>query len=183
MRTPCPTLLLPLLLVIGSTLAAQAPKPPEPVAMKPLAWIVGEWTGTGSMMTGPGTMSDASVHETATLHAGGHVLVLEGLGKAKVPGQAGETVVHNAFATIWYDADAKAYRMRAFRATGHAVDAGITVADKRIVWGFRDPRAGQIRFTVNLTDDGKWHEVGENSQDGTTWNRFFEMTLSRKAGS
>src|SRR5688500_19194937 len=52
----------------------------DPAEMKALDWLVGRWNGAGSVSRGPGGRMDAVVRESATRHAGGHVLVLEGLG-------------------------------------------------------------------------------------------------------
>jgi hypothetical protein len=35
------------------------------------------------------------------------------------------------------------------------------------------------RFTITLTPAGEWWEIGEFSRDGTTWTKFFEMTLKK----
>ena len=161
----------------AGSLAAQAPLASP---MRQLDWLVGEWHGNGNMMIGPGRQHDASVVEHAEVHAGGHALTLDGLGKA-LQGRD-SIVVHSAFAVIWHDAEAARFRIKAFRATGHTVDADITVGDGSIVWGFDDPRAGRVRFTVTRTPEGRWHEVGEASRDGTTWMKFFEMSLVRLGG-
>lgn len=157
-------------------LAAQASAPAT--AMQQLDWLVGEWTGMGTMATGPSQQHEGSIVERATRHAGGHAITLEGLGKA-AHASGDSIVVHNAFAVLWFDAEAKAFRMKAFRATGHTVDPEIAVSEGKIVWGFTDPRAGRIRFTVTHLPDGRWHEIGEMSRDGTTWMKFFEMNLTR----
>jgi len=167
------------LATVAAPLGAQAP---AATSMKQLDWIVGRWTGAGTMATGPGQRHNASVVETATLHAGGHVLVLQGLGKVKVEGKSEEMVVHDAFATIWHDSTG--FRMQTFRSNGEVLRPEISVADRKVVWGFQDPRAGRIRFTVTLTEDGEWHEVGDASRDnGANWMRFFEMKLRRAGGA
>ncbi len=162
---------------VTTPLAAQVAHAVEAAAMKPLQWLVGRWSGTGTMMTGPAERTEATAHETASTHAGGHVLMLEGLGTAE------SKVVHSAFAVIWYDAGAKTHRLRAFRFNGDRVDSDLAVTEKQLVWGFKDPRGANIRFTISHTDDGKWHEIGEYSADGATWHQFFDMTLARESGS
>jgi hypothetical protein len=159
-------------------LAAQASAPAT--AMAQLDWLMGEWNGMGTMAMGPGQQHEASIVERATRHAGGHAITLEGLGKAAAA-SGDSIVVHNAFAVLWHDTDTKTFRMKAFRATGHTVEPEIAVSDSSIVWGFTDPRAGRIRFTVTHLPDGRWHEIGEASRDGTTWMKFFEMNLTRAA--
>lgn len=90
--------------------------------------------------------------------------------------------VHDAFATIWWDADADRYRMRAHLANGQAVDAEPVVSADTLVWGFRHPHAGQIRYTITRTADGDWHEIGERSSDGrTNWMRIIKMRLTKSA--
>lgn len=164
--------------MISAPLFAQgAMRPVEATQMQPLEWLVGRWTGQGSFMTGPGQSHQADVKETASRHAGGHALMLEGLGTAD------GKVVHDAFAVIWYDAEKGTHRLRAFRANGHVLETELTASDGRIVWGFQQPEGGHIRFTIDRTDDGRWHEVGEYSGDGAAWHRFMEMTLTRERGS
>lgn len=50
------------------------------------------------------------------------------------------------------------------------------------MWGFEDPRAGRIRFTLDI-DEHEWHEVGARSVDGATWEPFLEMRLERVGGT
>ena len=41
---------------------------------------------------------------------------------------------------------------------------------------------GQIRYTIRLDQGRHWSEIGEMSPDGgTTWRKFFEMTLTKVA--
>ncbi|HKQ74813.1 MAG TPA: hypothetical protein VJ810_14060 [Blastocatellia bacterium] len=150
--------------------------------MRKLDFLIGAWEGESWIEFGAGQRRAAKVKESVQGKAGGSVLLIEGLGKAKTPGKDEEIVVHSAFATVWYDGRGKRFRMTAWRATGDAVDADITVGDKKLVWGFRDSRAGLIRFTITLDALGRWFEIGEISRDGTNWNKFFEMTLKRAEG-
>jgi hypothetical protein len=53
------------------------------------------------------------------------------------------------------------------------------VGEKNLVWAFRSPRGGDARFTIRLTEKDQWQEIDEFSQDGKTWDKFFEMTLQR----
>jgi hypothetical protein len=108
----------------------------------------------------------------------GAVLLIEGLGKSKDPENAGATI-HNAFAVMSYDKNAKAFRWYALRANGDPVDTQAKVSENMLVWGMRNPSGGEIRFTIKLNEKGRWFEVGEFSRDGKTWQKFFEMTLDR----
>src|SRR5215475_5817153 len=149
--------------------------------MRKLDFLLGAWEGEGWMEVGSGQRRAVNVKESVQGKAEGSVLTLEGLGKAKAPGKEEERVVHNAFAIVWYDGEAQRFRMLSWRA-GQSIDSEITVAEKSLIWGFRDQRAGQIRFTIKLDEDGRWFEIGEISRDGTSWNKFFEMRLKRADG-
>jgi hypothetical protein len=63
-------------------IAAQRPGAAAAVdsAMVPLAWLVGEWEGTGTMQTRTGA-DVASVHEKVEGRLGGRVLIMEGIGR------------------------------------------------------------------------------------------------------
>lgn len=171
-----------LILLASPTLAfAQTESAANSAEMRKLDFLLGAWEGEGWMDFGPGQRRVAKVKESAQGIADGSVLTFEGLGKARSPGKDEETVVHNAFGVVWYDGEAKRFRMMAWRA-GRPIDADIKVGDETLIWGFHDQRAGQIRFTIKLDEAGQWFEIGEFSRDGTSWNKFFEMRLKRAAG-
>jgi hypothetical protein len=170
-----------ILLAAPALASAQTQGAGSSAEMRKLDFLLGAWEGEGRMDVGPGQHRAAKVKESVQSKAEGSVLTFEGLGKAKLPGKDEETVVHNAFAVIWYDSEARRFRMLSWRA-GQAIDANITVGEKSLIWSFRDQRAGQIRFTIKLDDAGQWFETGEISGDGTSWNKFFEMRLNRSDG-
>lgn len=153
-----------------------APGSVEREAMKKLEFFVGEWRGEGLFRGGPGPGEKASVVEKAEMKLGGLVLLLEGLGTAK-GADGSEKVVHNAFGMLTYDAKRGMYTMRAVKSDGAAIDAEAKFEGDAFVWGFDVP-GGSVRYTIRLTPEGKWHEVGQFSRDGgKTFTPFFEMTL------
>lgn len=161
-----------------STVQAQHGPPPAVEAMRKLSYLVGDWRGTASVILGPGGPVSAAQHETVRLVAGGTVLTIQGRGTVIENGE--ERVVHDAFATVWWDQSKPGYRMRAHLANGQAVDAEPVVRGDTLVWGFRHPQAGQIRYTIVRTPDGDWHERGERSADGVTdWMQIIEMRLTK----
>ena len=167
-------------LVSASSAGAQHPHNESAEAMRRLGYLVGEWRGSASVLLGPGGPVEAAQHEVVAWAAGGTVLTIAGRGTVADNGV--ERVVHDAFATIWWDADADRYRMRAHLANGQAVDAEPVISADTLVWGFRHPQAGQIRYTITRTADGDWHEIGERSADGSTnWMRIIEMRLTKAA--
>lgn len=168
-----------LLLVLPLALSAQTPFSPKLAEMKRLDFLVGQWQGEGWIMFSPNQRHTFRQTENVQRKVDGAVLLIEGLGKSMDAGNAG-AIVHSAFAVLSYDKDAKVFRIRAFRADGSSVDTEAKVSENMLIWGFRDPRAGNIRFTIKLNEKGQWFETGEMSRDGQTWLKFFEMTLNRK---
>jgi len=75
-----------------------------------------------------------------------------------------------------YALRSKQIKWRAYTADGRYVDTELkAVQDRVLQWSI-----GQnVRFTMNLSENDKWSEVGEFSQDGKNWMKFFEMTLQR----
>lgn len=148
-------------------------------AMAPLAWLVGEWRGPGTMQTRAGPQV-ADVLERVESRLDGRVLVIEGIGRDMAAGEGAGQVVHNAFALLSYDPDAGRYVMRAFR-EGRFVDADAELSDGVFTWGFAVP-GGRVRYHIRH-DAGNWLETGEFSPNGANWRQFFEMRLDRVAAA
>jgi len=88
--------------------------------------------------------------------------------------------VHDALAVVSYDEHAQRYRWRAHDIRGQALDVEPKLIEGGVRWSFRNEQAGvEIRFTIRL-DEERWHEVGEVSRDGKTWDQFLEMDLQRQ---
>jgi hypothetical protein len=166
--------ILPLITASAQTHPASAP--PE---MKKLDFLVGQWKGEGWRELRPGQRQITTVNESVQRKAEGLVLLIEGLGTTKMPDKPEEVPIHKAFAIIDYDATTKLFRLRAYRAGTGAIDTEPKVGENSLVWGFKDARGGEIRFTIKLNEKGQWFEIGEYSSDGKTWQKFLEMTLTR----
>ena len=166
------------LLLLHTPVPAQAPNAAQMDEMKKVSFLVGQWKGEGWIDFGQGQRRFIE-SESVQSKLGGQVLLIEGLGKASADGKETGATVHNAIALISYDEKSKVFRFQAHQAGGRSVDTEAKVTDGALEWGFSDERAGTIRFTIKLTDTGKWFEVGEGSRDGKTWHKFFEMTLQR----
>lgn len=168
-----------LLLATATPLAAQRPPTPEMAAaartaMNEVAFLVGDWVGSGWMMDAGGERHEFLQRERIRALQDGQVILIEGRGM-----EAADTtnVVHDAVAFIGYDAVAKQYVMRSFLPGGRTTEAEVEAADGRIVW-----RIGStVRYTIDLDDAGTWHEIGEFTRDqGRTWQQFIEMRLVRR---
>jgi hypothetical protein len=173
------TVLLMLCSLAGPSLA-QSPTGAGSEEMKKLDFLVGQWTGEGWIAVGLGQRRKFKQTEGVQLKVDGALLLIDGLGKGKVPGKQDEVTVHSAFAVVSYDTKAKAFRWRAYRAGGDWVDTDAKVGDRNLEWGFHDERAGDIRFTIAVNQRGQWFEIGEYSRDAKTWQKFFEMTLDKQ---
>lgn len=165
------------MLGVVDSLEAQRPGAGAAVdsAMAPLAWLVGEWEGTGTMQTRSGS-EVASVHEKVEARLGGRVLLMEGVGREPNASGAGR-VVHHAFGVLSYDPEKREYIFRAFR-DGGAINPVSRLADGVFTWEFEIPGGGRTRYVIR-DDNGEWLETGEYSLDGSTWRKFFEMRLRR----
>jgi len=158
------------------SLQAQERQPPQgPLA--PLSFMIGRWEGPATMDMGPRGRHQLRQREWVATAAGGTVLTVTGQGTERQPDGA-EKVMFDAFAVLYRDREGKP-ALRAYLANGQWVDATLEVKEKGLVWGYSDPRAGQIRYTMTLTPEGRWNEIGERSGDGQTWMKFFEMTLEK----
>jgi hypothetical protein len=167
-----------LLLCCGPA-AAQQPGAANREAMKKLDYLAGKWQGDATATLGKDT-KQLTQTEAVQFKLDGVVLLVEGIGRGKLPGKDQEGILFHALAVMSYDAQAKKYKIKAYRAEGQSVDADMTVTDKGFTWGFKIPERGvEIRYTMTLTPKGEWHEVGEYAPDGKTRTKSFEMTLTR----
>jgi hypothetical protein len=169
--------------VVAFVSAGSSPAQPSTAAqrdaMKKLDFLVGEWKGEGWMEFAPGQRRTFKGTEVVQGKLDGLLLTLDGLHRGQVGGKGEEVVVHNAFTVVSYDDKARRYRFQAFTARGNYEDAAAEVTDGQLVWGTKVPQFGDVRYTIKRDDKGRWFEVGEVSQDGKAWRKFFEMTLER----
>lgn len=177
MKIFCTALLV--LLASAAQLPAQhAPQLATRLAeMKKLDYMVGEWKGTGWIEQQGGRQSFAGT-ETVQRKLNGLALLVEGKFKAKQPGKEEEVVIHETLAVMSYDERVPGYRFRAYLASGATGDYELKLLERGWQWFIKFP-AGEIRYTMKLTEKGEWYEVGEISQGGNDWRKFFEMTLQK----
>jgi hypothetical protein len=170
---------LAVLILAASAAYAQQPSAAHKAEMKKLDYLAGKWKGDATLYRGKET-TKLTQTEVVEYRLGGVTLLIEGTGRGKVPGKDEEGVVFNALAVVSYDAQAKKYKIKAYRMEGTSVEADMTLTENGFVWGFTPPESKvQARYTMTLTPKGEWHEVGEFSLDGKTWTKFIEMTLTR----
>ncbi len=168
-----------LLLALALPITAQTAPPQGAAAaeaMSRFAFLEGHWKGEGSMFMGPGRKVTFQQTEIVAFRAGGTALAVEGTGVDQ------GRPVHQAFGVLWYDAASQGYKMRSWLSNGLSRDFSVVLKSEGsgYTWGWEDPRAGKIRYAMNLTADGKWVETGERSTDGATWTPFLEMKLTKQ---
>jgi hypothetical protein len=149
-------------------------------AMKKLDWWVGRWKGEGWAEMVPGQRGTFTITESIQSKVDGLVLLVEGIGKSRIPGKEQEIVVHNAFGVLHYDPKTQRYLFKAWRMPGAIhTDVEVKTTDRGLEWGFELPQGGGLRFSMKLNDRGEWFEFGEISHDRKNWRKFHEMTLQR----
>ena len=149
-------------------------------AMKKLAFLAGNWEGTGSIQFGDGK-SEFHGTEEVEQKIGGLAVVVEGLHKIQLP-DGKERVIHNALGIISYSPKSESYQFTAHLATGRSGNyPAKLIDDTTFEWMIPDSPVGKIRYTIKIEKD-TWHEVGEISRDGKEWSKFFEMTLKKVEG-
>ena len=166
------------IVALGAPAAAQSPASAQRDEMKKLDWWVGTWEGDAWFMTPAGKRETCTVTETVQSKLGGLAFWIEGVGKVK-DGSGAERLVHHAVATLSYDDREKRYRFVSHTMEGRFGEAELKPIEGGWVWGRQDAQGRGFRYTVRLTDDGRWHEKGEHTPDGKTWTQFHEMTLRR----
>ncbi|QTN39723.1 hypothetical protein HZ996_11415 [Cryomorphaceae bacterium] len=140
-----------------------------------LAWMVGDWNGSGWASQGPGSKVNFNQKEHIIWGAGETVLVIQGEGTDP---ESGETVFE-AVGMIYYDIREQAYHMHSFTADQGGVIADFKVTgDRQAEWGFDVP-GGSVIYRINATS-GDWVEKGYFRPKGMPQEYpMFDMTVVR----
>jgi hypothetical protein len=144
-------------------------------AIQRLSFMVGHWRGDAWMDRGGQRMQTTMV-ETVEPRIDGTVLLVEGRGAMTV--QGAERVVHHALGVLFYDVQTNSYTLKSWIGQGFTGDFAVTVGDNQVSWT-REVPGGRVRNTARYTAN-EWHEVGEFSADGTTWQQVMEIRLRRE---
>ena len=157
---------------------AQMPEPPSLAPMQALDFLVGTWEGEGWMEYAPGKKATFTSREVVEPRLGGRVLVVEGLHESPMPGAPEPVAVHHALGVLSHK-EGEGYGFDTWLANGRGGDFSARLEDGALIWGYDDPRRGEVRYTITVAD-GQWVEVGDARRDGEAWHRFFEMKLKKK---
>jgi len=146
--------------------------------MKAFTGWEGHWQGEGSIQMGPGEPKKSKVDERIAYKLDGMVLLVEGTGKSM---DGSETVVHQALGLLSYNQGTSQYKFSTFLRDGKSADAWFNdLGGNKFQWGMDIPNRGKIKYSITIDPARKtWNEVGEFSQDGISWMKFFEMNLNK----
>jgi hypothetical protein len=168
-----------LMLKLGAVLTASGQERPDPAtliaaqreAMVRLAFMDGVWRGPAWTILPSGEKRNITQTERIGPFLDGSVKVIEGRGY-----DANGKVTFNAFGTISYNPDKRAYTLHS-HALGNVGDFMLTLTADGYVWNIP---AGPmtIRYTAVIKDSA-WREVGDQIMTGREPVRFFEMNLKR----
>jgi hypothetical protein len=170
-------LLLLFIIIFTYQIFAQMPDFKRPVqdSMQQASAMIGKWEGKGWQMNQSGEKKNSNVSENIQWELDSTLILFEGEGK-KDDG----TIAHNALGLLSFNPFNKKYEFNSHLASGLETMANfeVIIPNSNFKWWFNDNRGGTIRYTITI-DGNKWKEEGEYSQDGTKWNKFFEMNLKR----
>ena len=145
-------------------------------AMKKLEFMVGKWAGEARLLRGPGDPVSLMQTEEAQYKLDGLILLIEGVGRAKVDG----TPALQALGIVSYDDESGTYRMRAFN-DGRFLETELKLlgSGQGITWGFA---LGQIRTSsvMHITEKGDWTEITEITIGSEPPKKYMELTVSRQ---
>lgn len=133
-----------------------------------LSFIVGEWEGEGWMMGRDGTKHSFLQSENVQFKLDSTAILIEGIGKSE------NQIIHNAIAVIRFNLNEGNYTFTSFLSTGQGGEFIGEVIDEKFYWYPNE----NMRYIIELNDEGQWFEKGEIKQSGK-WLQFFEMTLNR----
>lgn len=169
---------LALVLALPMVSLAQEGQMNSKVAMEKLAFLEGQWSGTGWQIGQDRQKHTFSQTEDISFQANGEVLLIKGLGKT-ADEEGEEKIIHNAIAMVSYNPVEKHYDFRSYVAgRGSGNFSGKVIKENHFEWYLETPQS-KIKYTITLNDQGQWHEKGEMAM-GDNWFQFFEMTLDKK---
>lgn len=146
--------------------------------MAPLRWLVGEWSGPASVTSG-GRSFTLTQRETVQEAASGTVLLVQGRGSMTLANGT-ERNVFQAAGLLTYDVGAGKFTWVSSGGTGHLGVTEALVTGSSFVWSLARSEGKKTRYTISQTAAGEWYELGEESADGASWTKTFEMTLKRQ---
>lgn len=133
-------------------------------AMGKLDALKGRWLGQGQRFMPDGTTYAFTQTMRIEPHASGLVLTIEGQSLRQGAAEASRPG-SGSFAVVSYNDRASAYEFRSF-GFGEMVPAVAELIDASTFRWTAAAGPAKLRFTIDLSKPGEWHELGERSGDG-----------------
>ena len=141
---------------------------PNP-ALKPLSFLIGEWTTVGTHGLAPGT----------TYHGRSSFAWLEGGAFLIMHSEIDEPDIPSGIAIFGSDDDQGEYFMLYFDERGVSRRHDVSLQDNVLQWWRTAPGFSQ-RNTLTIEDDGQTIiGKGEVSKDGASWEKDLDLTYTR----
>ena len=133
-----------------------------------LAFLIGNWKGAGWMMGRDRQKTDFNQTENIQFKLDSTAILIEGTGKNN------GRDVHNALAIVSYNKEDGNYSFQSYLQNGMKGNFVGELIDGKFYWyPFKN-----MRYIIEVNEEGQWYEIGEIKQD-ENWYPFFEMTLNR----
>lgn len=145
--------------------------------MKALSFLVGRWEGEAWVHAADRKIP-VKGFENVEMMGGGTCAIVNANWTMKAGER--EIPIHQPCAMIWWDSTKKTYRMLAQLSNGLRNEFDVQVKEKGFVWTLNNPQAGEVRYTMNLLEDGTWHEIGEHKTADGKWATVLEMKLKKR---
>lgn len=133
-----------------------------------LSFMEGKWKGSGWMIAQDQKRYTFEQEENIQIKLGGTALLIEGRGTSE------GNVIHNALAIITDSEGDGKYDFTSFLQNGRKGTFKAELIDEKLFWYPTE----QVRYIIEINENGQWFETGEYNAGGT-WVKFFEMTLSK----
>jgi hypothetical protein len=180
MKTIIVTILIVFLGFFSNSIISAQPNPAKVIEqMQKFNWMIGDWKGDAWYLGRDQVKTQLTQQEHIISRLDGSIITMEGTGyDIPLNSEAGK-IVFQAFGIFTYDQVNSKYVLRAYQG-GNFVDSDLIInEDGSYTWGMELPY-GKSRFTLRLTGEGKWNEIGEFSRDGgSSWVTTFEMNLTK----
>ena len=134
-----------------------------------LAFLVGQWNGTGWMMNQDQQKHNFTQTENIQFKLDSTAILVEGEGKSN------NVIIHNAMAIISFNVDSNNYSFHSYLQNRKGGQFKGELVGKKFIWF----PSSDSRFVIEINKKGQWVEVGEFKQNGE-WQKFFEMTLDKQ---
>lgn len=167
------------LLFVALSVAMQAsysqPTKETTEAIGNLLFMEGVWKGIGWTMVGD-KKQQFSETETVTKKLNGRAIQFEAFGTAV---DDSNNIINNALGILSYNETGNKYILRVVNFDGSYAEADASITQPS-TFEWRMKYAGvYLKYIIEVRNK-KWIEKGYNSTDGTNWNLFFEMELSKQ---